>query len=135
MNKRSPGQAFLALIFLIGGIIVFTGVLLAFLASTFIDSGYGYQASAMAAAAATSGAEDALLQLDRNPQFSNPSGYALPVGANSAQVAVTQDSPSAGYVNIRSVSTVSGRTKKINVVVSESTSTDQMNIISWQEIQ
>jgi len=134
MSDHSRGQAFLAVVFLIGGIVVFSGVLLAFLASTFIDSGYGYQASIVAEAAADSGAQDALLQLDRDPNFSS-TGYALAVGSTTATVAVTQASPSKGYVTILSSATVSSRTRKIQVVVAEDDSTDLLSVISSQEIQ
>lgn len=125
----------MALVFLIGGIITLAGITLAFLATSFIDTGYGFQASVVAEATATSGAQDALLQLDRNPSFSNTSGYSLPVGNNTATVTVTQNSPSAGFVTILSQASVSAHVKKINVVLSENTTTGQLNVISWQEVQ
>jgi hypothetical protein len=129
------GQAFLGLVFLIGGVVIMVGLLIAFIASSFVDTGYGLAASANAQAAATSGAQDALLQLDRNPALSNPSGYSLSIGSSTATVTITQNSPSVGYITVISASTVSNRTRKVDIVLSENASTTQMNIVSWQEIQ
>jgi hypothetical protein len=133
-NYRSA-QTFLALVFLIGGIIVLAGITLAFLANSFVDSGYGFQDSVIAEATAASGVQDALLQIDRNPAFSNTSGYSLPVASNTATVTVTQNSPSSGFITILSKAIVSGHVKKVNVILSENTTTDQLNVISWQEVQ
>ncbi|HUC01496.1 MAG TPA: hypothetical protein VMA75_01165 [Candidatus Paceibacterota bacterium] len=129
------GQAFLALTFFIGGILAIAGILIAFFALSYIDTGYGAAASFRADAAATAGAEDALLQLDRNAAFSNTSGYAVNSGSASATVTVTQNSPSAGQVAILSASTVGGHTKKISAVVSEDPTTGQVSVVSWTEIQ
>jgi hypothetical protein len=132
------GQAFLGLILLIGSIVLTVSLLIAFLTSSFVDTGYGLAASTNAEAIATSGAEDALLKLDRNPDASYPypsSGYSIPVGSSTATVYITQNSPSTGYITILSVATISNRTRKIDVVLSENQSTTQMSIVSWQEIQ
>lgn len=128
------GQAFLALMFLVGGIVVLIGITIAFLANSFIDTGYGYRASTQAEAVATSGAQDALLQLDRNSGFSS-SGYGVGVGSSTATVTVTQSSPSAGFVTVLSTATVSNRTRKINVVLSVNATTSQTSVVSWAEIQ
>ncbi len=128
------GQAFLALIFLIGTIVALIGITLAFLANSFIDTGYGYQASTQAEAVATSGAEDALLQLNRSGSGA-PSSYSVPVGSSTASVTITQGSPSAGLVTILSTATVSSRTRKINVVAALNASTTKVSVVSWAEIQ
>src|SRR5580658_10262785 len=93
VNFSSKGQSFLALVLLIGGIVAVIGVTIAFFSSSFVDSSYGYQASASAETAATSGAEDALLQLDRNAAFAS-GGYSLVVGSTTATVSVAQGTPS-----------------------------------------
>lgn len=133
------GQAFLALVFFIGGIVAVASLLVAFLAASSIDTGYGAAAAAKAEAAATAGAEDALLQLDRNPSFSYTSTstpYTVSAGSStSATVTVTQNTPSAGLITILSISTVSGHTKKIDVVASENPSTYQISVVSWTEVQ
>lgn len=132
------GQAFLALVFFIGGLVAVASLLIAFLAGSSIDTGYGVAASANAEAAATAGAEDGILQLARNSNFFNTSGYAVSAGtstAASATVTVTQNSPASGLATVLSVSTVSGHTKKIDVVVSENSATGQTNVVSWTEIQ
>jgi hypothetical protein len=134
-NYKKGGQAFLVLVILIGGIISFIGILLAFVANSFVDTGYGQSDSVAAEAAAASGAQDGLLQVDRNPSFSNTSGYTVTTGSSTAKVTVTQSSPSAGFITILSVSTVLGHTKKVDVVLGENTSTTQLNVVSWQEVQ
>lgn len=128
------GQAFLSLVFLIGTIVALIGITLAFFANSFIDTGYGYQASTQAEAIATSGAEDALLQLNRSGS-SAPTSYTLPVGSSTATVTITQGSPSTGYVTILSTATVSSRIRKINVVAALNASTSQVSVVSWTEIQ
>jgi hypothetical protein len=124
------GQAFLSLVLLVGGAIILIGLTLAFLATSFVDTGYGYRALTQAQAAANSGVSDALLQLDRNASFSQPSGYSVIVGSNTATVTVTQNSPSTGLVTILSTATVGTRTRKITVVAAANASTSQVTIIS-----
>jgi hypothetical protein len=132
------GQAFLTLTFFIGGILAIAAILIAFLTLSYVDTGYGAAASYNAEAAATAGAEDALLQLDRNAAFSTAVLGPYTISSTSsvtATVTVTQNSPSAGLVAILSVATVSGHAKKISVVVSENASTGQISIVSWTDIQ
>lgn len=136
-ENRTAGQAFLSLVLLVGGAMTLIGLTLAFIATSFIDTGYGYQAITQAQAAATSGAQDALLQLDRNVTFGNSSGYtySLPVGSSTATVTVTQSSPSAGFVTILSTATIANRTGKVMVVAAVNTTTSQTAVASWQIIQ
>ena len=132
------GQAFLALTFFIGGILAVAGILIAFLALSSVNTGYGVAASARAEEAATAGAEDALLQLDRNAAFSTAVSGPYTVSSASsttATVTVAQNSPSAGLVTILSTATVSGHAKKISVVVSENAFTGQVSVVSWTDIQ
>ena len=126
----------MALVIFIGGIVAVGGLLIAFFAASSVDTGYGVAAEFNAEAAATAGVEDGLLQLDRNAQFSNTSGYSVSAGSSTtATVTVTQNTPSTGLATILSVATVSGHTKKIDVVVSENASTEQVSVVSWTEVQ
>jgi len=130
------GQAFLALVFLIGSIIILVGVTLAIIINTSVDTSYGYQAAIQAQAVATAGVEDALLQLDRNPSF--PTGsYSFSVASSTANVSITQGSgATAGKITILSSATVNGRTRKLSVVAAQdATTTGDINIISWQTTQ
>ncbi len=129
------GQAFLATVLLIGGIVVAAGILLAALVFSYIDSGYGLRASYVAEAMASAGAEDALLQLARNGSFSNPSGYTVAMGVYTATVTVNQNIPSQGLITILSAATVLFRTREVTAVVAEDPSTNQVTLISWQETQ
>ncbi len=131
------GQAFLSLVFLIGAIIAIVGILVAFLAASFVDTGYGLSASVEAQNAAQSGVQDAMLQLGRNPipWVPSPDPYTLAVGSSTATVTVTQNSPSAGEVTVLSAATVANRTRKIQVVLENNASTSQWSVISWQQAQ
>jgi uncharacterized protein (UPF0333 family) len=130
------GQVFLTLTFFIGGILAIAGILIAFFALSSVDTGYGVAAAYKAEAAATAGAEDGLLQLDRNAAYSNTSGYSVSsASSTTATVQVIQNTPASGLVTIFSSATVSGHTKKINVVVSENAATGQTSVVSWADAQ
>jgi hypothetical protein len=130
------GQSFLGLVVLIGGIISVVGLLVAFLANSFIDTGYGLAASINAEAVAISGAQDALLQLDRNTNFSYASpGYPVVASGSTAMVTVNQNTPAAGYITVISTATVLGHTRTIDAVLSKNSSTTQMSVVSWQDVQ
>lgn len=129
------GQAFLSLVILIGAIVALVGITLAVIVSSFIETGYGYRASVTAQSVANSGAEDAVLHLDRGDIASFPDSYTLTVGSNTASVAIAQNSPSTGYYTIVSSSTVSQRTSKITVVAAVNASTTQVSVVSWQTTQ
>lgn len=133
MNWKK-GQSLIALVILIGTLAVLIGTTIAFLSNSYVDSSYGYSALVKADAAATAGAQDALLHLNRNVSFSSIGGYTIPVGSSTATVTVTPSS-TPGLVTILSVATVSNRTRSISVVASVSTTTNQVNIVSWQTIQ
>lgn len=134
INFRS-GQSLLALVILIGGIIFTTGIAIALITVSFVSSTYGYQASEQAEAAATTGAEDALLQLARNNEFSNTVGYLLAAGSTTATVTVTQNSPSFGFTTIVSQAMVALRIRKVQVVVAENPATGQGSVVSWNEVE
>jgi uncharacterized protein (UPF0333 family) len=133
-KMHSTGQSLLALVILMGGILLTAGIALSFVVLTSVSSDFGYESSEQAQSVAMAGVQDALLQLDRNSNASS-SGYSIAVGSSTATVTITQSSPSSGYVTIVSAATVSNNTKKINVVVSESSSTGQSGIVSWVNVQ
>lgn len=128
------GQAVLSLILLIGGIIVLAGLNLAFLAVSFLNSSYGFQAAEKAQAVAASGAYDGLMQLARNKDFSS-AGYAVAVGSDSATVVVNKDQPAVGQTTIVSTATVSNRQRKVMAVMSRNTTTSQITLVSWRQSQ
>ncbi len=127
------GQSFLALVLLIGAIISISVLLVAFLASTLVDTGYGYAASSNAQFLAMSGIQDALLQLDRNAAFAS-SGYTVNVGNYSANVTVMQNDPSAGFVTIISSATVQLHKRTVEVVAIEDAQTSSVTVLSVQNI-
>ena len=54
-KKNVTGQAFLSTVLLLGGMMVVISVTVAVLAATFVDSGYGLQASNQAGSIAAAG--------------------------------------------------------------------------------
>lgn len=133
-ERKSSGQAFLSTILLMGGIMVVAGIVVAYLAIAFIDSGYGLQSSETAEATATAGVNDAFMRIVRNSSFSS-TGYALAVANNTANITVTQNTPSAGLDTILSTAIVGGRTRKISAVIAVTSSTGQSTMLSWQDVQ
>ena len=131
--SRRTGQATFSFIFLVGGIVVVIGITLAVLALSLINISFGFRASERAAAAASSGAEDAILRLMRNKSFAS-GGYAVPVDAFSATVVVTQDTPLFGQTTIDSSATVSNYQRKIRVVTQIHPMTGEVQVISWKKI-
>lgn len=127
------GQGFLGMVILVGGIMLATGIAFSIVVLSVVNSEYGYQAAERAQMAALAGVQDALLQLNRNTSFSS-AGYLLPIGSSTATVSVTQSSPSVGYATILSISTVSGSTRKLNVVVLEGNSLGGTSVVSWTNI-
>ncbi len=109
------------------------GLSMAFLVVTFVNSGFGFQAANQAAAAASAGANDAIMQLNRNKDFASV-GYTVPVNGASATVTVSQNTPVAGQVTIISEAGVSQRKRKIRAIMSVSSSTGQVDMLSWQQL-
>lgn len=131
------GQAALSLVFLIGGIALLIAVTLSLVAINFLNSTFAFRSANRAMDLAASGAEDALLKLNRNPTFSDGGGYLVPtpcpeeLQGNCATVTVTQNSPSSGQATIVSTATAFYSQRKIQVVVSIDQNTGQINIVSW----
>ena len=122
------------MVIFVGGIMVIVGITMAVITATFIDAGYGIQASNAAEAAATAGAEDAYLQLVRN-STAPPSGYVVPNGTTtSATVTISSNTPSAGFSTAVSMATVSGRTRKVQVVFAVNAATGQVSVVSWGDV-
>jgi len=131
-SRGRNGQAALSFVFLIGVIVLSIGVAVAFLANSFLSSGYGYQAANRAMSVASAGAEDALMRLARNKDFSSVSSYSVPVGSDSASVTVNQNSPVAGQAKIVSSATAFFQQRKLQVIVSVDGTTGQISLVSWQ---
>lgn len=117
-----------------GGAVMVIAATVAVIATTFIDSGYGLQASNKAESIATAGVNDAFLRLIRAGTFSS-GGYLVSVPGGTATVSVTQNSPVSGEATVFSVSTVSGRSRKISAIFSVSSSTGHVAPIFWQDVQ
>lgn len=137
-NKKLPialnGQATLALVFLIGGIILVVGVSSAFVVTSFITSGYGFQSASRAAMVANAGIDDALIKLIRNKDFSSPTPYQLPVGEYSASVTVVQNYPAAGKVTITSTAAVRAHQRKVQAIAAVDAASGEVQLVSWEQL-
>ncbi len=134
LHSGRTGQATLSLVFLVGGLIVLVGVSLAFIVISFISSGYGFRVSNQALSVAVAGAEDAVMRLVRNKDFSSMGGYSIPVSGWTANVTVTPNSPVSGQDTITSAAVISGYQRKIQVVVSVVSSTGRVDVVSWDQL-
>jgi len=132
--KHHRGQAFLALILVAGITLVLAAGTIVVIVGSFANTSYGNQAVATAQAAATAGAEDALLRLERNPaSFSSP-GYTVTTNAIPTTVSVARDTPLIGEVTIIATAASQNRTRKLKVVVSENTLTNEITRVFWGDI-
>lgn len=126
--KTKKGQATLSLVFLIGGVALLIAVTLSLISISFLNSTFAFQAANRAMAMAISGADDAILTLDRNNTFSS-SGYAV-CAADCANVTVTRNTPMAGQTTILSTATVFASQRKIQIVVSINPLTGEVTMVS-----
>jgi hypothetical protein len=137
--QAGSGQTALSLIFVIGGIIVLFSATLAFLALSFLNSTYGFQAANRAAALAEGGVDDAMLQLARDREFES-GGYCVPyhedVGScpsDHAQVTATQNTPGIGQVTVVSEAVVRRYRRKVQAVFAVNASTSLVRLISQEQ--
>jgi hypothetical protein len=136
-DARRSGQAFLSSILFMGGIMMVIAAIVVYLAIAFVNSGYGSQSSEIAEAAATAGANDAFMRIARNSPFPS-STYSVAVQNNTAMVTIAPYPVYplvAGTVTVLSRATVGGRVRKINLVISVSSSTGQSTMVSWRDVQ
>ena len=131
-QRDRGGQMFVGMVLLIGSVIAIITLFLLFISGSLIDTGYGIKYNAAAQAAATAGAEDALLRIDRNSLTSLPASYSVPVNGATAQVSVGGVIP--GSVTVTSTATVMNHTKVVRLVVSIGADT-QVSVVSWTEVQ
>jgi hypothetical protein len=116
--KKNNGQAALATMLVIGGLISLIALTLVVIISSYISSSYGFQYSQRALAVANAGADDALIQLTRNKSFENQTGYTVNVSNDTATVQVIQNSPQSGQVTIISIANVLNYKSRVRVIVS-----------------
>ena len=129
-NRRvRSGQSALGLVVVIGSIVALVGVTLAFLAISFLNSVYIYDASLRARALAISGSEDGLITLVRRalPVVALPSyatsSYSYSITRSSGQAIITGTSTSANALLRREII--------VNAAVDDTTG--EVNIYSWQD--
>lgn len=129
---KPNGQAVLALVLLLGGIMVLVALGLAFFATSFVNSAYGFQAAQRAEAVAAAGVYDAMMMLARAGSGLTLSSSSVPIGSYTATVTVVQGSPAANEATITSYASVSQRQRTITAVAAIASSTGQVTLVSWQ---
>lgn len=137
--QSKNGQTALSLVFVIGGIIVLFSATLAFLALSFLNSTYGFQASNRAAALAEAGVNDAMLRLLRDKGFES-AGYCLPYHAGlpcpseHAQVTAAQHSPAQNQVTVTAQASVSRYGRKYEAVFSVNPTSSLVRLVSQEQV-
>jgi hypothetical protein len=131
--KKNNGQAALATMLVIGGLISLIALTLVVIISSYISSSYGFQYSQRALAVANAGADDALIQLTRNKSFENQTGYTVNVLNDTATVQVIQNSPQSGQATIISIANVLNYKSRVRVIVSISDN-GEIRIIKREQI-
>lgn len=124
------GQSVLGLVIVIGSIVVIVGITLAFLAISFLNSVYIYDASLKARALAMSASEDALLTLTRKAL---PSSGSWSYSSSSYSYTITRPAP--GQVTIVGTSTGVNQLIRKESIVNAAVDgvTGQVNSYSWQD--
>ncbi|MBS3903324.1 MAG: hypothetical protein KGZ30_03050 [Anaplasmataceae bacterium] len=132
-QSNTKGQAALATVFLIGGVIVLFALTLAFLALRITATTFSAESSSKALAAATAGAEDAVIKVIRNPGYQEE--YSFAVNANTTTtVSVVKDGLTNQTIVIAS-STVGSSKRSVQVVIGVSSSTGRVDVISWETVR
>ena len=93
-----------------------------------------YRASSVVQAAAVSGINDGILQVVRNANFSNVSGYTIPFSSVSDTVTVTQGSPSTNETTVISLAQIGSVKQKIQAILAIDPNTKQVSVISYQKL-
>jgi len=136
LHSSPRGQTSLSLVFIIGGIILLVATTLAFVVISFLNSSFGFQTSNRSLALAASGVHDGMIQLIRNKDFSDTSGYcvpaaSLPCPSGSATVTVTQNSPATGQATIVATGRILTYRRRIQAIANVSSSTGNVELTSW----
>jgi len=132
------GQATLAFVLLVGGIIIEIAIAGSFITYFLSHAGLGERLSARAFAAAHAGVRDAQIKITRNKEL-GPVSYSLPVGADSTKVVVTWDATNSDYYiyTITSTGSASTRLRKLvaTLVVNKTTGLAQLKSLVEASIQ
>ncbi|RMD67145.1 hypothetical protein D6833_00570 [Candidatus Parcubacteria bacterium] len=128
-RELRKGQGALAFTFLVGGIALVVAVTLAFLAASFATTSFGFQAANRAFSAAQSGAEDGILHLVRDSQFSH-SGYTVTIDGVDVQVVVENDGN--GHATSTATATVGFYKRKVVITAAVDRDSGTVSIITTQ---
>ncbi|MBI5732729.1 hypothetical protein HY967_02085 [Candidatus Jorgensenbacteria bacterium] len=139
MRKSKEGQATLAFVLLVSGIIIeiaIAGSAVTYFLST---SGFGEKLSTRALAAAHAGVRDVQLKISRNKEF-GANNYPLAVGSDSANVTTvwSTDVANDNYTyTVTSIGTASTRQRKLVaiMVVNQTTGFLQLQSLIEQPLQ
>lgn len=125
-------MAVLPVMLLVGGLVIQTALSLGALAFLRINSGTSIRAAGDATLITQSAFQDAVLRIIRNNSYSS-SGYTFTNAGVSASVVITRDQPVPGQTTIAASSTVLGRIKQVEGIVSINTN-GEVRIVSFGEL-
>lgn len=120
---RKSGQAALAFVLLVGGIIVEIAIASSFITYFLNNSGFGERLLARARSAAQSGIVDAQLKLSRNKEL-GPMNYTLVVGNDIVDVAIARTINPTTYsytITARGLAVNRERTLTSNIIIDQRT--------------
>lgn len=130
VHKFKKGQAALSLVFLIGGIALLVSVTLSLVAINFLNSTFAFQSANKAMAESMGGISDAVLQLNRNPNFTNLGGYSVCVTNFSSDCATVTVTTASNLATIVSTAVVFTSRRKIQAVAAIDPSTGEVTVVS-----
>jgi uncharacterized protein (UPF0333 family) len=138
MVVNSKGQATLAFMLLVGGIIMEIAIGGSFVTYFLSSSGLGERLSARALSAAEAGIRDAQMKIARNKDFvlGLSSSYSLTVGSDSASIVVSKDSvtDAENYIyTISSIGIAGSRQRKLVSTISVNKTTGVVQFLSLAE--
>jgi uncharacterized protein (UPF0333 family) len=132
-QSSNQGQAALATVFLIGGVIILFALTLAFLALRVTASTFSAEAGSRALAAATAAAEDGIIRIVRDPNFEGT--VPFPASTSTVTSVDIRKVPFTNQTKITASSTVGTNSKIIEVIVDVSSSTGRVDVLSWEAVR
>ena len=96
MINSKKAQTMLSLVFLISGVMIAIGTVVAVVAVSFVSSIYAYRSTSLVEARAESGIEDAVLKIERNNSFTGQ--YNIDFSNGLVTVTVTSNPPNQDTV-------------------------------------
>lgn len=132
ISSLKGGQATLSMVLLIGGVAILIGITLAVVAAAFINSGQGFRAANQALAAANGALSDVHLRIIRGEETT--ASYRITIDSVPVDVSMTVGSPVQNQITAIASSTVRGYRRRVQAIYSFSSSTREVDMLSWTQL-